>query len=64
MIITQNNEAKVVIQDISVLEHTQESLALFKILAQSSNSIQKGKFKPANSALNDIRKKIGQGINL
>jgi len=60
MIITQNGEAKIVVQDIHVYEQTQESLALLKILARSSASISKGRFKPAPDAFNDIRKKIDE----
>lgn len=60
MIITHNGEAKVVVQDIHVYEQTQESLALLKILAQSSVSISKGNFKPARAAFKDIRKKIDE----
>lgn len=58
MIITHNGEAKVVVQDIHVYEQTQESLALLKILAQSSASISKGHIKPLQSAFKDIKKKI------
>jgi prevent-host-death family protein len=58
MIITHNGEAKVVVQDIHVYEQTQESLALLKILAQSSANINKGKFKPVNKVFNDIQGKI------
>ena len=39
MVITQNGEAKVILQDIRVYEQTQESLALLKILAISSPGI-------------------------
>ena len=42
MVITQNGEAKAVIQDIRKYEQTQESLALLKILAQSRKSLNKG----------------------
>jgi prevent-host-death family protein len=58
MIITHNGEAKVVVQDIHVYEQTQDSLALLKILAQSSANIRKGKFKPVNTAFNNIQAKI------
>ncbi len=34
-VITQNGEAKVIVQDIKVFEQTQEALALLKILAMS-----------------------------
>jgi len=41
MIITHNGEAKVVVQDIRVFEETQESMAMLKMLAQSSANIKK-----------------------
>jgi len=43
MIITQNGEAKAVIQDVSSYEETQETLALLKILASGCQDIQQGK---------------------
>lgn len=58
MIITLNGEAKVILQDIEVYEQNQESLALLKILAQSSANFGKKKFKPAKQAFADIRKKL------
>ena len=60
MIITQNGEAKVIVQDIHVYEQTQESLAMLKILALSSADIERGKVKEARHAFNDIRKRIDQ----
>lgn len=56
-IITQNGEAKAVLQDIKTYEAIQESLALLKILAISSESLRKGKFKPLKTAFVDVRKK-------
>ena len=35
-IITQNGEAKVVVQDIKVFEKTQETMAMLKLLAMTS----------------------------
>ena len=58
MIITHNGEAKVIVQDIHIYEQTQDSLTLLKILAQSSNSIKKGYYKPAGEAFDNIQKKI------
>ncbi len=58
MVITQHGEAKAVLQDISSYEQTQESLALLKMLAQSSNNLQAGRSKPARKAFSDIRKRI------
>jgi len=58
MVITQHGEAKAVLQDISSYEQTQESLALLKMLAQSSKHLHEGHSKPARKAFSDIRKRI------
>ncbi len=58
MIITQNGEAKAVIQDITTFRQYQESLALLKALALSTKDIEKGKIKPAKQAFTDIEQKI------
>lgn len=62
MVITQNGEAKAVLVDIVAFEQAQESFALLKILAQSKESYHQGKYKSADKAFSDIRKKIkGKG---
>jgi len=58
MVITQHGEAKAVLQDITSYEQTQESLALLKMLALSSKSIQEGRSKPVKKAFADIRKQV------
>ncbi len=58
MIITQNGEAKVVLQDIKLYEQTQESLALLKILAMSNKSLKDGNVKSKDQTFSDIRQKI------
>jgi prevent-host-death family protein len=58
MVITQHGEAKAVLQDICSYEQTQDSLALLKMLAQSSKSLQSGQSKPARKAFSDIRRRI------
>ena len=58
LIITQNGKAKAVVQDIKIYEQTQESLALLKILAQSSANLSKGNFKPASKSFSDLKKRI------
>ena len=57
VVITQNGEAKVIVQNINDYEKTQESLALLKILAQSRKSLEEGKTKPFKEAFRDLRKK-------
>jgi prevent-host-death family protein len=56
MIITQNGEAKMVVQDIESYEETQEVLAMLKILALGKQQIEKNKVTPADSAIRHIRK--------
>lgn len=58
MIITQNGEAKVILQDIKLYEKTQESLAMLKMLAISNKNLKDGKIKPINQAFKDVRERI------
>ena len=58
MVITQHGEAKAVLQDVTTYEQTQESLALLKMLAQSTKSLQDGHSKPARKAFADVRKRV------
>jgi len=58
LIITQNGEAKVVVQDIRTFEQFQESLALLKILALSANHFKEGRVKPIKNAFDDLQKRI------
>ncbi len=54
VVITQNGEARAVVQDIDSYEQTQESLAMLKLLAQSQRSIEAGKHKPLKKAFADL----------
>ena len=46
LVITQNGEAKAVLQDVASFEETQETLALLKLLAIGNQDIAAGKIKP------------------
>ena len=54
IVITQDGEAKAVVQDIATYEQTQESLAMLKLLVQSQQSIEAGKYKPVKKAFVDL----------
>lgn len=54
-LITQNGEAKAVIQDIASYENTQDTLALLKILALGNKQIEAGKVIPAADIAHRIR---------
>jgi prevent-host-death family protein len=57
MIITQNGEAKAVIQDIASYEKTQETLALLKLLAMGQKDVEAGRTKPLEDVINRLRSK-------
>ena len=57
LIITQNGEAKVVVQDIASYEQTQETMALLKILALGNRQIEAGKVQPVAEVIKQLRKK-------
>ena len=57
LIITQNGEAKVVLQDIASYEQTQETMALLKILALGNRQIEAGEIEPASNVINRLRKR-------
>ena len=58
IVITQNGEAKVVIQDVRTYEETQETLALLKILALGNRQVEAGKVVPARDVLAKLRGKL------
>jgi len=58
LIVTQNGEAKVVVQDIISYERTQETLALLKILALGNRQIEEGKVKPAAEVIQGLREEL------
>lgn len=57
LVITQNGEAKAVIQDVASYEETQETLALLKILALGNQEIEAGKVKLVNDVVTRLRAK-------
>ena len=57
LVITQNGEAKAVLQDVVSYEETQETLALLKILALGNRQIEEGKVAPAAEVVKRLREK-------
>ena len=57
LVITQNGEAKAVIQGVVSYEETQETLALLKILALGNAGIEAGKVKPVSEVVTRLRAK-------
>jgi prevent-host-death family protein len=59
LVITQNGEAKAVIQDIESYEQTQETMALLKILALGNRQIEKGEVEPVTDVIKRLRDRGG-----
>ena len=55
LVITQNGEAKAVLQDVASYDETQETLALLKILALGNREIDEGKVKPIAEIVKRLR---------
>ncbi|AKC72059.1 type II toxin-antitoxin system Phd/YefM family antitoxin [Pandoraea oxalativorans] len=61
LVITQNGEAKAVLQDVASYEETQEALALLKLLALGKQDVAAGKVKPVADVVARLRKKRKAG---
>jgi prevent-host-death family protein len=57
LVITQNGEAKAVLQDVASFEETQETLALLKIVALGNQEVTAGKVKPVADVAARLRTK-------
>lgn len=62
LVITQNGEAKAVIQDVASFEATQETLALLKILALGNRQIEAGKTVAAGTVIRRLRDKAARKV--
>ena len=57
LIITQNGEAKVVMQDIDGYERMQETVALLKMLALGDRQVEAGRVQPAVAVVARLRER-------
>jgi prevent-host-death family protein len=55
LVITQNGEAKAILQDIKTYEQTQETMALLKILALGLRQVDEGRIQLAEEVVSGIR---------
>ena len=56
MLITQNGEAKVVVQDAQSYEDLQQTVALLKILAMGQKDIETGNFTPTDEVFAELER--------
>lgn len=57
LVITQNGEAKAVLQDLASFEETQETMALLKLLALGQQDLAAGRVKPVADVVTRLRAK-------
>jgi len=57
LLITQNGEARAVIQDVVSFQETQDALAILKILALGNREVEDGKVKPLATVVKRLRAK-------
>lgn len=57
LVITQNGEAKAVLQDVASFEETQETLAMLKLLALGNQDVAAGKLRPVADVVARLRAK-------
>ena len=58
VVITQNGEAKAVLQDPESYEHMRSALGLLKLIAQGEKDIQAGRTAKAGEVFARMRKKL------
>lgn len=58
LVITQNGEARAVLQDVVSYERTQETLALLKVLALGTTQVERGRVLPAREIVTTLRKRV------
>ena len=61
MILTQNGEAKAIVQDIRDYEQTQETLAMLKILALGMEDLRAGRTIPWEEAVEQLKSRRQAG---
>lgn len=60
MVITQNGEAKAVVMDVRAYDQMQESLALLRMLADSSRDVEAGHLRDSDAVFAGIRAMIAE----
>jgi len=58
VLITQNGEAKAVLQDVGSYDEMQETLALLKCLAMGDREVDEGQIQPIDEAVAELRAEV------
>lgn len=60
MLITQNGEARAVLQDVASYQETQEAMALLKLLALGQRDVAAGRARPVAEVVRRMRSRIAR----
>ena len=60
VVLTVHGEARAVLQDVSVYEETQETIALLNVLALTNKQVEAGKVDRASEAFKRIRQRVSR----
>ncbi|WDZ81904.1 type II toxin-antitoxin system Phd/YefM family antitoxin (plasmid) [Ensifer adhaerens] len=60
VVLTVHGEARAVLQDVTVYEETQETIALLKVLALTNKQVEAGKFDRASESFKRIRQRVSR----
>jgi prevent-host-death family protein len=60
IVITQNGEAKAVLQDIETYENTQNAFALMNLIRLGERDIESGKARDVEGVFSDLRSRIAK----
>ncbi|WP_429820602.1 type II toxin-antitoxin system Phd/YefM family antitoxin [Ensifer sp. B1-9] len=60
VVLTVHGEARAVLQDVTVYEETQETIALLKVLALTNKQVEAGKVDRASEAFKRIRQRVAR----
>ncbi|MDR2892640.1 MAG: type II toxin-antitoxin system Phd/YefM family antitoxin [Deltaproteobacteria bacterium] len=63
MVITQNGEAKAVVMNVREYDQMQESLAMLRMLADSTADVEAGRVRDSNEVFADARRMIAEMRN-
>ncbi|MBU6304830.1 MAG: type II toxin-antitoxin system prevent-host-death family antitoxin [Betaproteobacteria bacterium] len=60
LVITQNGEAKAILQDVASFEATQETLAFLKLIALGNREVESNQVRPVHEALARLRSRASR----
>jgi prevent-host-death family protein len=61
LILTENGDARAVLQDVRSYEETRATLALLKILTLGTRQIEEGRVRPVEAVMSELQSALQEG---